>query len=88
MSWIGIMKNAQTVIKAPEGGQRHCISRSGVGVLSLSRRDGGTGIGIARRHSKHDRGDGRWAGLTLDDGCFLLCTVICSEWGGKWVLVR
>lgn len=81
------MKNAQTVIKAPEGGQRHCISRGGVGVPSLSQGDGGTGIGITRRHSKRDRGDGRWAGLALDGGCFLPCTVICSEWGGKWVLV-
>lgn len=80
------MKNAQTVIKAPEGGQRHYISRGGVGVPSLSQGDGGTGIGITRRHSKRDRGDGRWAGLALD-GCFLPCTVICLEWGGKWVLV-
>lgn len=64
----------------------------GRGVPNLSRGDGGTGTGIPRRHSKHDRGDGRWAGwqvagLALGGGCFLPCTVICLEWGDKWLLV-
>lgn len=72
MNWIGIMKNAQTVIKASLGERderRHCISGEGGGTV-LSGEIGSTGTGITRRHSKHDRGNSRWAGLlTEGDSC-------------------
>lgn len=41
-----------------------------VGGYSPPLGDGSTGTGITRRHGKHDRGDGRWAGLlTEGDSC-------------------
>lgn len=80
MNWIGIMKNAQTVIKASSGEQderRHCISGDVCvcvwGGYSPPRGDGSTGTGITRRHSEHDRGDGRWAGLLAEgDSCYFV----------------
>lgn len=90
MSWIGIMKNAQTVIKAPEGGQRHSISKGGVGVPSLSRGDGAQELASPEGTASVTEGMAGGQGSLLTVG--VSCRAQSFSWNGEvkgfwcWIL--